>query len=300
MMERPGFGVRDRGECDLSNIKLFESKQIRSVWSDKEQKWLFSVVDVVEVLTDSQNPQVYWRVLKKRLLAEGNETVTNCNGLKMTASDGKMRMTDVANTEQILRLIQSIPSPKAEPFKQWLARVGYERLEEIENPELSMERMQALYEKKGYPKEWIDKRMRGIAVRQDLTDEWKNRGATTSKEYAILTNEIMQGTFDLSVDDYKQVKGLARENLRDHMTDIELILTMLGEATTTKLHRDRDSKGFQPLKKDAHDGGAVAGRTRKDIEKQAGKPVVTSENFKVLTGKGRKKIAGSVKNTNEQ
>jgi DNA-damage-inducible protein D len=226
----------------MSNIKLFESKQIRSVWSDKEQKWLFSVVDVVEVLTDSQNPQVYWRVLKKRLLAEGNETVTNCNGLKMTASDGKMRMTDVANTEQILRLIQSIPSRKAEPFKQWLARVGYERLEEIENPELSMERMQALYEKKGYPKEWIDKRMRGIAVRQDLTDEWKNRGVKASKEYAILTNEIMQGTFDLSVDDYKQVKGLARENLRDHMTDIELILTMLGEATTTKLHRDRDSK----------------------------------------------------------
>jgi len=275
----------------MSNIKLFESKQIRSVWSDKEQKWLFSVVDVVNVLTDSQNPQVYWRVLKKRLLAEGNETVTNCNGLKMTASDGKMRMTDVANTEQILRLIQSIPSPKAEPFKIWLARVGYERLEEIENPELSMERMQALYEKKGYSKEWIDKRMRGIAVRQDLTDEWKNRGATTSKEYAILTNEIMQGAFDLKVDDYKQVKGLARENLRDHMTDIELILTMLGEATTTKLHRDRDSKGFQPLKKDARDGGAVAGRTRKDIEKQAGKPVVTSENFKELTGKGKKKIA---------
>jgi hypothetical protein len=189
----------------MSNIKLFESKQIRSEWSDKEQKWLFSVVDVVNVLTDSQNPQVYWRVLKKRLLAEGNETVTNCNGLKMTAPDGKMRMTDVANTEQILRLIQSIPSPKAEPFKIWLARVGYERLEEIENPELSMERMQALYEKKGYSKEWIDKRMRGMAVRQDLTDEWKNCGATTSLEYAILTNEIMQGAFDLKVDDYKQI-----------------------------------------------------------------------------------------------
>ncbi len=274
----------------MSNVKLFESKHIRSVWSDKEQKWLFSVVDVVEVLTDSQNPQVYWRVLKKRLLAEGNETVTNCNGLKMTAPDGKMRMTDVANAEQLLRLIQSIPSPKAEPFKIWLARVGYERLEEIENPELSMERMQALYEKKGYPKEWIDKRMRGIAVRQDLTDEWKNRGARTSKEYAILTNEIMQGAFDLKVDDYKQVKGLARENLRDHMTDIELILTMLGEATTTKLHRDRDSKGLEPLKKDAQEGGAVAGSTRRDIEKRSGKPVVTSDNFKVLAGKIRKKL----------
>ena len=188
----------------------------------------------------------------------------------------------------MFRIIQSIPSPKAEPLKRWLAKVGKERIDEIENPELSMERMQALYEKKGYPKEWIDKRMRGIAVRQDLTDEWKNRGATTSLEYAILTNEIMQGAFDLKVEDYKQVKGLDRENLRDHMTDIELILTMLGEATTTKLHRDRDSKGFEPLKKDAQDGGAVAGRTRKDIEKQAGKPVVTSENFKELAGSKKK------------
>ena len=274
----------------IKNVRLFESKHIRSAWDEKEQKWYFAIVDVVSVLTGSVDPAAYWRKLKERLIKEGNETVTNCHGLKMTAPDGKMRMTDVANTEQILRLIQSIPSPKAEPFKIWLARVGYERLEEIENPELSMERMQALYEKKGYPKEWIDKRMRGIAVRQDLTDEWKNRGAKTSKEYAILTNEIMQGTFDLKVDEYKQVKGLARENLRDHMTDIELILTMLGEATTTKLHRDRDSKGFKPLKKDAQDGGAVAGRTRKDIEKQAGKPVVTGENLKVLAGKGNKKI----------
>ena len=198
-------------------------------------------------------------------------------------------LTDVADTEQLLRLIQSIPSPKAEPFKHWLARVGYERLEEIENPELSMERMQALYEEKGYPKEWIDKRMRGIAVRQDLTDEWKNRGAKTSLEYAILTNEIMQGAFDLKVEEYKQVKGLDRENLRDHMTDIELILTMLGEATTTKMHRDRDTKGFEPLKKDAQESGAVAGSTRRDIEKRSGKPVVTSENFKALTG-SRKKI----------
>ena len=284
----------------MSNIKLFESTQIRSEWNEKEQKWFFSVIDIVGVLTDSPDPKDYWYRIKKREKISGIELSTICRQLKLEAYDGKMRVTDCADAEGLLRIIQSIPSPKAEPFKIWLARVGYERLEEIENPELSMERMQALYEKKGYPKEWIDKRMRGIAVRQDLTDEWKNRGATTSKEYAILTNEIMQGAFDLNVDDYKQVKGLARENLRDHMTDIELILTMLGEATTTKLHRDRDSKGFQPLKKDAHDGGAVAGRTRKDIEKQAGKPVVTSENFKELTGKGRKKIAGSVKNTNEQ
>jgi len=274
----------------MSNVKLFESKQIRSEWDAASQKWCFAIVDVIAVLTESLDPGAYWRKLKERLKKEGNETVTNCHGLKMTAADGKKRLTDVADAEQLLRLIQSIPSPKAEPFKLWLARVGYERLEEIESPELSMERMQALYEKKGYSKEWIDKRMRGIAVRQDLTDEWKNRGAKTSKEYAILTNEIMQGAFDLKVDDYKQVKGLARENLRDHMTDIELILTMLGEATTTKLHRDRDSRGLEPLKKDAQEGGAVAGSTRRDIEKRSGKPVVTGENFKILTGKGRKKL----------
>jgi hypothetical protein len=273
----------------MSNVKLFESKQIRSEWDATAQKWFFAIVDVIAVLTESLDSGAYWRKLKERLKKEGNETVTNCHGLKMTAADGKKRLTDVADAEQLLRLIQAIPSPKAEPFKLWLARVGYERLEEIENPELSMERMQELYEKKGYPKEWIDKRMRGIAVRQDLTDEWKSRGARTSLEYAILTNEIMQGAFDLKVDEYKQVKGLERENLRDHMTDIELILTMLGEATTTKLHRDRDTKGFEPLKKDAQDGGAVAGRTRKDIEKQAGKPVVSSENFKQLVGKARKK-----------
>ncbi|MFH0998916.1 MAG: Bro-N domain-containing protein, partial [Pseudomonadota bacterium] len=189
----------------MNNIKLFESKQIRSVWDEKVQKWYFAIVDVVSVLTDSVDSGAYWRKLKERLKKEGNETVTNCHSLKMIAADGKQRLTDVAGAEQLLRLIQSIPSPKAEPFKLWLARVGYERLEEIENPELSMERMQVLYEKKGYPKEWIDKWMRGIAVRQDLTDEWKNRGAKTSLEYAILTNEIMQGAFDLKVDEYKQV-----------------------------------------------------------------------------------------------
>ena len=179
----------------MSNIKLFESKQIRSVWSEKEQKWLFSVVDVVAALTDSQNPQVYWRVLKKRLLAEGNETVTNCNGLKMTAPDGKMRLTDVADTEQLLRLIQSIPSPKAEPFKLWLARVGYERLEEIENPELSAKRMRELYKAKGYSDEWIEKRVRGIAIRDELTSEWQKRGVKEHLEYAILTAEISRATF---------------------------------------------------------------------------------------------------------
>jgi prophage antirepressor-like protein len=275
---------------DLIRVAVFEGKQIRKIMHEGE--WWFSIIDIIEVLTGNGRPRKYWSDLKKKLILEGYLEVSEKIGqLKMMSSDGKMRATDCANTETMFRVIQSIPSPKVEPLKQWLARVGYERLEEIENPELSMERMQALYEKKGYPKEWIDKRMRGIAVRQDLTDEWKNRGAKTSLEYAILTNEIMQGAFDLKVDEYKQVKGLARENLRDHMTDIELILTMLGEATTTKLHRDRDSQGLEPLQKDAKEGGAVAGSTRKDIEKRSGKPVVTSDNFKELVGsQGKKKV----------
>ncbi len=216
-------------------------------------------------------------------------------GLAFDTAGGRQKL-QCWNTQGIFRLIQSIPSPKAEPFKRWLAKVGKERLDEIENPELAMGRMQDLYEKKGYPKEWIDKRLRGIAVRQDLTDEWKQRGVTSSQEFAILTNEIMQGNFGLKVDEYKQVKALARENLRDHMTDIELILTMLGEATTTKLHRDRDSVGMPKLKKDAKDGGAVAGRTRKDIEQQSGKPVISPDNFKQLAAKPVsrvKKIKGS-------
>ena len=273
----------------VDKLAVFQGKHIRRILHDGE--WWFSVIDIVEVLTGSSIPKRYWSDLKKKLAAEGfTETYEKIVRLKMPAPDGKMRLTDCANTETIFRIIQSIPSPKVEPLKRWLARVAKERIDEIENPELSMERMKELYEKKGYPKEWIDKRMRGIAVRQDLTDEWMNRGANTSLEYAILTNEIMQGAFDLKVEDYKQVKGLERENLRDHMTDIELILTMLAEATTTKLHRDRDSRGFDPLKKDAQEGGAVAGSTRRDIEKRSGKPVVTGENYKGLTGKGRKRL----------
>lgn len=274
-----------------NHIAVFQEKTIRRIWHDEE--WWFSVADVCGVLTESADPGAYWRKLKQRLTAEGSEVVTNCHGLKLVAPDGKQRSTDCANTEGLFRIIQSIPSPKVEPLKRWLAKVGKERLDEIENPELAMGRMQGLYEKKGYPKEWIDKRLRGIAVRQDLTDEWKERGAATSLEFAILTNEIMQGTFDLKVDEYKLVKALARENLRDHMTDIELILTMLAEATTTKLHRDRDSQGMEPLKKDAKDGGAVAGRTRKDIEQQTGKPVISTENFKQLTGRKPKKLKKS-------
>lgn len=271
-----------------NHLVVFQEKTIRRTWHHDE--WWFSVVDVCGILTDSPDAGAYWRKLKQRLNVEGSEVVTFCHGLKLEAPDGKQRVTDCADTEGLLRIIQSIPSPKAEPFKRWLAQVGYERIQEIENPELAMGRMQELYEQKGYQKDWIDKRMRGIAVRQDLTDEWKERGAAASKEFAILTNEIMQSAFGLKVDEYKQVKALARENLRDHMTDIELILTMLAEATTTKLHRDRDTKGMEPLKKDARDGGAVACRTRKDIEQQSAKPVISAENFKQLTGAKPKKL----------
>ena len=272
-----------------TKLAVFNGKRIRKTLYEGE--WWFSIIDVVEVLVGGDRPRKYWNDPKKKLLLEGYDQLSEKIGqLKLQSADGKFYVTDCANTETMFRIIQSIPSTRVEPLKRWLARVGKERIDEIENPELAMARMQELYEKKGYPKEWIDKRLRGIAVRQDLTDEWKNRGSSTSLEYAILTNEIMHGTFDLKVEEYKQVKGLERENLRDHMTDIELILTMLGEATTTKLHRDRDSQGFEPLKKDAKDGGAVAGRTRKDIEAQAGKPVVTSENFKQLAGKGQKKL----------
>jgi prophage antirepressor-like protein len=270
-------------------LALFQGKHIRRILHNGE--WWFSVIDVIEVLVGSERPRKYWSDLKKKLLREGYDQLSEKIGqLKLQSTDGKFYSTDCANTETMLRIIQSIPSPKVEPLKRWLARIGKERIDEIENPELSMERMKDLYEKKGYPKEWVDKRMRGIAVRQDLTDEWQNRGAMSTLEFAILTNEIMQGASDLKVDEYKQVKGLERENLRDHMNDIELILTMLAEATTTKLHRDRDSQGFDPLKQDARDGGAVAGRTRKDIEKQSGKTVVSSDNFKGLSEKKMKEL----------
>ena len=263
-----------------TRIAFFNGMGIRRHWDETDEKWYFSVVDVIAALTDSENPAVYWRVMKKRLIDEGgSETVTKCNGLKMMATDGKLRLTDCADTEVLFRLIQSIPSPKAEPFKLWLARVAFDRVREIENPELAMHRMRALYEQKGYPKEWIEKRVRGIAVRQSLTKEWDNRGAETDIEYAILTNDIMEGAFGLKIEKYKKLKGLKRENLRDHMEDMELILTMLGEATTTKLTRDRDSKGLPTLRKDAQDGGAVAGRTRNDIELQSGNQVISRGNY---------------------
>ena len=268
----------------MSNIKLFESKHIRSIWDDQAQRWLFAVVDVIAALTESQNPQVYWRVLKKRLLAEGNESVTNCNALKMAAPDGKQRLTDVANTEQLLRLIQSIPSPKAEPFKRWLARVGYERLEEIENPELSAKRMRELYKAKGYSDEWIEKRVRGIAIRDELTNEWQKRGVKEQREYAILTAEISRATFGMTPAEYKAFKSLDKpaDNLRDHMTDLELIFTMLGEASTTEIARNKDAQGYGENRKAAKEGGAVAGRARRDLEKKSGKRVTSKENYKTL------------------
>ena len=268
----------------MNNIKLFESKHIRSVWDDKAQRWLFAVVDVVAALTESRNPQVYWRVLKKRLLTEGNESVTSCNALKMTAADGKQRLTDVADAEQLLRLIQSIPSPKAEPFKRWLARVGYERLEEIENPELAATRMRELYKAKGYSDEWIEKRVRGIAIRDELTNEWKKRGVKKQREYSILTAEISRATFGMTPGEYKAFKNLDKttDNLRDHMNDLELIFTMLGEASTTEITRNKDAQGFVETRTAASEGGAVAGRARRDLEEKSGRRITSKENYKQL------------------
>jgi hypothetical protein len=261
-----------------AKIAVFKGKKIRKVIHNNE--WWFSVIDVIEVLTGTQRPRKYWNDLKKKIMKEGyNELSDKIGQLKLISSDGKYYTTDCVNTETIFRLIQSIPSPKVEPFKRWLARVGKERIDEIENPELGMQRTKLLYEKKGYPKAWIEKRLRGIAVRQKLTDEWDTRGAEKDLEYAILTNEIMQGAFEMKVDDYKKYKGLKRENLRDHMTDLELIITMLGEAATTKITQERDSRGMPKLQRDAKDGGAVAGRTRKDIERQAGTKVISKDNF---------------------
>jgi DNA-damage-inducible protein D len=263
---------------EQNKIAVFQGKHIRKIFHNGQ--WWFSIIDVIEVLVGGDRPRKYWSDLKKKLISEGYIEVSEKIGqLKLPAPDGKMRETDCAETETIFRIIQSVPSPKVEPLKRWLARVGKERIDEIENPELAMQRMKEIYEKKGYPKDWIDKRMRGIAVRKSLTDEWNVRGAETDLQYAILTNEIMRGTFEKTVEEYKEFKGLVRENLRDHMNDIELILTMLGEATTTKLHKDRNSLGFSRLRSDAKDGGAVAGRTRKDIEEQTKKKVVSPDNF---------------------
>lgn len=271
------------------NIIIFQDKSIRRIWHEDE--WFYSIIDVIGILTESKDAKDYWYRLKKREEENGIELSTICRRLKLTASDGKMRLTDCANTQGMLRIIQSIPSKKAEPFKLWLAQVGKERIDEINDPELAMDRMKAIYEQKGYPKDWIEKRTRGIAVRQELTDEWKQRGAKKGLEYAILTNEISKSTFDFSIKDHKDIKNLdPKDNLRDHMVDLELILTMLGEATATKIHKERDSEGLSELKTDAKDAGEIAGNTRKQIEEKTGTPIVSSENYKHLQTQKTKQI----------
>jgi hypothetical protein len=277
----------------MNKLKLFQEQSVRTHWDSNLQKWYFAIIDIVAILTqqtDFQKARKYWNKLKERLVKEGNETVTDCHRLKMMAADGKMRYTDVADTEQLLRLIQSIPSPKAEPFKRWLAKVGAERLEEIENPELATKRIRDIYAAKGYSDEWIEKRMRGIAVRDELTNEWKNRGVKEGREYAILTAEISKATFGITPSQYKNFKGLEKpsENLRDHMTDLELIFTMLGEASTTEIAQNKDARGFIENKDAAIQGGSVSGKARKDLEKRSGKKVMTSKNYKEL-GQGDQK-----------
>jgi hypothetical protein len=271
-------------------IKLFNDTQIRALWDDEQEKWFFSIVDIIKTLTNSVDPQVYWRKLKQRLKEEGNETVTNCHGLKMEAADGKMRITDVADTEQLFRLIQSIPSPKAEPFKMWLAKVGRERIDEIEDPELGIDRLMETYLRKGYSKEWINQRLKSIEVRKDLTDEWEKRGVQKGQEFAILTDEITKAWSGYSTKQYKNLKDLKKENLRDHMTNLKLVLNMLAEATTTEISKEKNPKSFVDSKRIAKQGGRIAGNTRREIEEKTGKSVVTSQNAKQLNANSVKEI----------
>ena len=264
-------------------IQLFENQRIRTAWDEEREEWYFSIVDVVGVLTDSVDPTAYWRKLKQRLKAEGNETVTNCHGLKMTAPDGKKRLTDVADTEQLLRIIQSIPSPKAEPFKLWLAQVGRDRIEETIDPELTIERALETYLKKGYTREWINQRLQAIQVRKELTDEWDARGVQKGVEYAILTDEISRAWSGMSTRQYKNLKGLKKENLRDNMTTLELVLNMLAEATTTEISKQKAPTTLSENIDVARAGGKVAGDARKAIETQTGVPVITSKNAAQLS-----------------
>ncbi|MCL5261007.1 MAG: Bro-N domain-containing protein [Gammaproteobacteria bacterium] len=261
----------------ITKVALFEDQKIRKIWH--EDKWWFSVVDVCAVLTNSIDAGAYWRKLKQRLNEEGSEVVTFCHGLKLEAIDGKKYITDCANTEGILRIIQSIPSPKAEPFKLWLARVGHERIQEIEDPELATKRTRELYKAKGYPDAWIEKRMRGIEVRATLTDTWKEHGVKEAKEYEILTAEISKAAFDMTPSEYKKYKGLKRENLRDHMNDLELIFSMLGEAATTEITNVEHPLGFDANKKVSKRGGNVAKEARVKLENETGKKIVSKENY---------------------
>ena len=262
-------------------LVVFQDKKIRRIWYAEE--WHFSVVDVVAALTDSPSPRQYWGVLKGR----ESQLLTFCLQLKLHSSDGKQYLTDCANTKNIFRIIQSIPSPKAEPFKQWLAQVGYDRVQEIENPELAQKRMKEIYKAKGYSDDWVEKRVRGIAIRDELTDEWTKRGVKTEKEYSILTAEISKATFGLTPNEYKKLKGLQNQNLRDHMTDLELIFSMLGERVTTEITRNKEAREFDECSKAAKEGGEVTGNARKDAEKRIGKKIVTEENY--LTSSENKK-----------
>ncbi|MBI2630052.1 Bro-N domain-containing protein [Candidatus Pacearchaeota archaeon] len=274
-------------EKEDTHIAIFNGRAIRRKLV--ENKWYFSIVDVIRALTNSIRPRKYWFDLKIKLAEEGSELSAKIGQLKFISVDGKSYLTDCADTEGIFRIIQSIPSKKAEPFKRWLAKVGYERIQEIENPELAQERMKKLYELKGYSKEWIEKRLRGIAIRQELTDEWKNRGIKQEIEFAILTNEISKATFGKTIEEYKQFKKLKRENLRDHMDDLELIFTMLGEAATTRIAKSKDVNGLEENKIAAKQGGEVAGNARKELEEKTGENVVTEDNFLGIPEKLKKK-----------
>ncbi len=259
-------------------IQLFENKKIRTAWDEENEEWFFSIVDVISVLTDSKDPTAYWRKLKQRLKAEGNETVTNCHGLKMTAADGKKRLTDVATTEQLLRLIQSVPSPKAEPFKVWLAEVGKDRIEETIDPELTIERALDTYLKKGYSREWINQRLQAIQVRKELTDEWQERGVQKGIEFAILTDEITKAWSGMSTRQYKNLKGLKKENLRDNMSTTEIVLNMLAEVSTTEISKTQQPQSFEENRTVAKQGGKIASDARINLEKATGKTVITSKN----------------------
>ncbi len=272
-------------------IKLFESKQVRTIWSEEDEKWYFSIVDIIEILTGSDRSRKYWSDLKTKLKREGSELSEKIGQLKMESIDGKLRITDVADTEQLLRLIQSIPSPKAEPFKMWLAKVGYERIEETEDPEIGIDRLMETYLKKGYSAAWINQRLKSIEVRKELTDEWENRGVKKGQGFAILTDEITKAWAGKTVKEYKNLKGLKKENLRDNMTNLELVLNMLAEATTTEISKEKKPETFEENKKIAKQGGTIAGNTRKAIEEKSGKKIVTAQNAKALNpGVANKKL----------
>ncbi len=257
-------------------LQLFEERKVRTVWDDQEEKWYFSIVDVCAVLTDSPNPRNYWKVLKHRLIKEGNQTVTNCNQLKLRAEDGRMRLTDVADTEQLFRIIQSIPSPKAEPFKQWMAQVASQRIDQMQDPELSIDQAIIDYKRLGYSDAWINQRIKSIEVRKELTDEWKRTGVQEGLEYASLTDIITREWSGFSTKQYKQFKGLKKENLRDNMTNLEIALNILAEASATELSKQRDPKGFNAQKKVAKDGGSVAKAARNELESKLGHSIISS------------------------